>query len=77
MDQIISKSQFKPHVLEYLRLVEKEKKPLVITHGGKPVVQILPFSKDPKKELEALRGTVVKYRDPSKPVGLDDWEILK
>ena len=77
MDQVISKSQFKPHVLEYLRLVEKEKKPLTITHEGKPVVQITPYSDNPQKDLETLRGTVVKFKYPSKPVGLDDWEILK
>lgn len=77
MDQTISKSQFKPHVLEYLRLVENKKHPLIITHGGKPVVKILPYSDDWKKKLEELRGTVLKYEDPTEPVGLDDWEALK
>lgn len=77
MQTIVSKSQFKPQALEYLRLVEKTKKPLVITHEGKPVVQITPYSADPLKDLEALRGTVKKYKDPYKPVGLEDWEILK
>ena len=31
----------------------------------------------PKNKLEELQGTVLKYKDPSKPVGEDDWEGLK
>jgi prevent-host-death family protein len=76
---VISKSQFKPKSLEYLRLVEKEKKPITITHGGVPVVQIVPVKQTKKKEedpLLALRGTVLHYEDPTEPVGLEDWEIL-
>lgn len=75
----VSKAQFKPHVLEYLRLVEKDKKPLTITHAGKPVVQIVPFGskKTDDEILQGLRGSVLKYDDPTEPVGLDDWELLK
>lgn len=77
MQTTVSKSQFKPQVLEYLRLVEKNKKPLIITHAGKPVIQVIPYSEDPKKKLEALRGSVIYYKNPTEPVGLDDWEVLK
>lgn len=77
MQTTVSKSQFKPQALEYLRLVERTKKPLVITHAGKPVVQVIPYSEDPKKKLEALRGSVIYYKNPTEPVGLDEWEILK
>ena len=77
MNTTISKSEFKPHVLEYLRLVEKKKQPLIITHEGKPVVKILPYTYDWKKKLEALQGSVLKYENPSEPVGLEDWERLK
>lgn len=77
MQTIVSKSQFKPQALEYLRLVEKSKKPLIITHAGKPVVQVIPYSENPKKKLEALRGSIIYYKNPSLPVGLDEWEVLK
>lgn len=30
-----------------------------------------------KKILKELRNTVVFYKDPTEPVGLDDWEALK
>lgn len=77
MQQTISKSQFKPKALEYLRNVEKKKRPLTITHAGKPVVQIIPYSKNPNDVLKSLRGTVISYKDPTKPVAEEEWEVLK
>lgn len=80
MQQIVSKSQFKAQALEFLRNVEKTKTPLVITHAGKPVLDIVPHKeqpKDPQTILKSLRGTVLKYEDPTEPVGLGDWEALK
>lgn len=73
--QIVSKSQFKSQVLEYLRDVEKKKQPLVVTHEGKPVVKVIPF-KDPGV-LQSLRGSLKHYKDPNEPVGIEDWEALK
>lgn len=77
MQQTISKSQFKPQVLEYLRIVEKLKKPLIITHAGKPVVKVVPYSETPKNALQTLRNTVVEYKQPTKPVAEKEWEVLK
>ena len=75
----VSKSQFKPKALEYLRKVEKEKKPLTITHGGKPVVRIVPIKEksEDEKILKRLEGTLLYYKDPTEPVGVEDWEALK
>ena len=75
--QLISKSQLKSQLLEYLRKVEKDKKPLIITHVGKPVAKIVPFKEDSATVLKSLRGTVLSYTDPLKPVGENDWEILQ
>ena len=78
MQMIISKSQFKPKVLEYLREVEEKKKTLTITHKGKPVVKVEPFmTKSDEDILKKLKGSVTYYKDPTKPVGLSDWEALK
>lgn len=77
MQQIVSKSQFKARVLGYLRQVERLKSPLVITHLGKPVVEVKPYIKAEPDILGALRGTVLKYDDPMEPVGVEDWEALK
>ena len=78
MLQTVSKSQFKAKALEYLREVEKKKKTLIITHGGKPVVEIVPY-KEKKDEdiLKSLRGSLIFYKDPTEPVGVEDWEALK
>ena len=79
MPQItVSKSQFKPKALEYFRLVEKKKKTLVITHNKKPIAKIIPYEEENDEEiLKQLRGTVTYYKNPTQPVGAEDWEVLK
>ena len=79
MQQTVSKSQFKAQALQYLREVERQKTPLIITHAGKPVAKVIPYKdeSDPKEVLKSLRGSVIKYIDPTEPVGLEDWEVLK
>ena len=77
MDQLISKSKFKPNALKYFREVQQKGKILIITDRGKPVIKIMPYSEDPSEALKALRNTVIKYESPTDPVGLNDWEALK
>ena len=76
MQQTISKSQFKPQVLEYFRMVEKSKKPLIITHDGKPTIKISAYNEDKDSGLAQLKSSVLSYTDPTKPVGVNDWEAL-
>ena len=77
MEELISKSKFKPNALKYFREVQQKGKTLIITDRGKPVVKIIPYSEDPSEALKALRNTVIKYEAPTAPVGLNDWEALK
>ena len=77
MEEMISKSQFKPRALYYFREVEKTGRELIISDRGKPVLKIVPYTQDPEEALKTLRNTVVKYEDPTEPVGLEDWEALK
>ncbi len=77
MENQVSKSQFKPHALNYFREVERTGKALIITDRGKPVLKILPYSEEPDKALAMLRNSVIKYEKPTEPVGLNDWEALK
>lgn len=30
-----------------------------------------------RKAVDRLRGSVISYKDPFKPIGLEDWEALK
>lgn len=76
----VSKAQFKAKALEYLREVEREKQPLIITHAGKPVVEVVPYKKvnSDKAIRESLKGSILYYIDPDEPaIDPEDWEMLK
>ena len=69
----VSKSQFKPRALAYLREVEETGEPLVLTDPGRFVLRIAPYA--PAAEtLAALRGCVIRYDTATEPVAVDDWE---
>ena len=74
---MISKSKFKPRALHYFREIERTGRELIICDRGKPVLKIEPYAENPEEALKALRNTVIKYEDPTEPVGLEDWETLK
>ncbi len=76
---IISKAEFKPKALEYLRLVEHQKLPLIISHRGKPVVKLVPMREAERQadDLKSLRGSVIEYKLPLAPVAVDDWGVLR
>lgn len=76
MEQFVSKSQFKPRALEYFRKVQEQGVELIITDHGKPVVKIIPYIKNHDDALRRLRNTVLKYENPTEPVGLEEWEAL-
>lgn len=77
MPKTVSKSKFEPRVLEYFRRVEETGEEIVITDHGRPVVKVVPYRVDPDELLKSLRGSVVRYDDPTKPVGEEDWESLR
>ena len=77
MEHTVSKSEFTPHALQYLRQVEETGEELVITDQGVPVLRIIPYSESPAAIMESLRNSVKKYENPLEPVGLGDWESLK
>jgi prevent-host-death family protein len=76
MTKTVSKSQFKPKALAYLREVEETGEALVITDHGRPVVRIAPYA-PAAATLERLRGCVIRYDHPTEPVALEDWEALE
>ena len=77
MANYISKSSFKPQALKYFRQIQEQGQELIITDHAKPVIRITPFREEPHIILEELRNSVIRYDDPFKPVGEDDWEALK
>lgn len=78
MSVFVAKSQFKPKALEYFRQVESTREEMIVTDRGKPVIKIVPYDQaEPHQALKDFRGSVVSYKDPLEPVGLEDWEALK
>ena len=72
--QEISKSQFKPRALEVMREVERTGESVVITDHGRPALELRVYRSKEVDPLDRLKGSVVEYTDPTKPVAEDDWE---
>ncbi len=70
----ISKAKLKPQLLKYLREVQTSGKELIVTHRGRPVLKIVPYTEKPPVLLKKLRGSVTKYQDPLKPVKVE-WGV--
>jgi antitoxin (DNA-binding transcriptional repressor) of toxin-antitoxin stability system len=68
MPQAVSKSQFKPHSLEYFRKIEQTGEELVITDHGRPVLKVVRYVADPEEYFRGLRNTVLHYDAPLEPV---------
>jgi prevent-host-death family protein len=77
MSETVSKSRFKARALEYFRRVQQSGRPLIVTDRGRPVLKIVPYSSDPDDPLSFLRGSGLEYKDPTEPVGLGDWSVLR
>ena len=77
MEIEVSKSQFKAKALEILRRVEATGEPVLVTDHGKPTIEVRRHRSLARSPLDLLRGSVVEYRDPTEPVGEQDWEALK
>ena len=69
----ISKSQFKARALEYFRQVESTGEPIVVTDHGIPVLEVRPYRGKDQSPLLILRGSVLRYSDPTAPVAVE-WE---
>jgi prevent-host-death family protein len=75
---MVSKSRFKAKALEYFRLVERTRKPIVITDNGKAVLKVVPYAEDAADTLRSLRGSVLRYDRPTDPViEPGDWESTR
>lgn len=73
----VSKSQFKAKALEFFRQVETSGEPVVITDHGQPKLEVRPFKPLTRHPLEVLRGSVLRYDNPTAPITEDDWEALQ
>jgi prevent-host-death family protein len=74
----VSKSALKARMFEYFRQVEETGEPLVVTHHGRPVLQVVPYAQkrpmaDVLAEFRAI-GPVRFVGDPNPPT-VDEWDV--
>ena len=70
----VSKSQFKARALEFFRQVEISGESVVVTDHGEPTLEVRPYKLITRHPLDVLRGSVLRYDDPTSPVADNDWE---
>ncbi|NPT54956.1 type II toxin-antitoxin system Phd/YefM family antitoxin [Paraburkholderia elongata] len=74
---LVSKSEFKAKALELFRQVEASGESLIVTDHGKPALEVRPYRGVERSPLDVLRGSVVRYDNPTAPIGEDDWEATQ
>ena len=73
----VSKSEFKAKALEYFRKIEASGESVIVTDHGKPALEVRPYRREDRHPLDILRGTVVRYENPTEPVAESDWELAR
>jgi antitoxin (DNA-binding transcriptional repressor) of toxin-antitoxin stability system len=75
-DNRVSKTEFKARALEFFRHIEASGESVVVTDHGKPTLEVRPYRNADRSPLEVLRGSVVRYIDPTSPVDVD-WDAAQ
>jgi len=73
----VSKSEFKAKALEYFRQVEASGQSVIVTDHGKPALEVRPYRGIERNPLDVLRGSVVRYVNPTEPIAADEWEVTQ
>lgn len=73
----VSKSEFKAKALEFFRLVEASGESVIVTDHGKPAIEVRAYRGIERNPLDVLRGSVVRYDNPTAPVAEDEWEAAQ
>lgn len=72
----VSKTEFKAKALEFFRQVEASGESVIVTDHGKPALEVRPFRGTDRNPFDVLRGTVVRYSNPTEPVDVE-WEAAR
>ena len=73
----VSKSEFKAKALEFFRRVEACGESVIVTDHGKPALEVRPNRGIERNALDVLRGSVVRYDNPTEPVAEGEWEAAQ
>jgi antitoxin (DNA-binding transcriptional repressor) of toxin-antitoxin stability system len=74
---LVSKSEFKAKALEFFRQVEASGESVIVTDHGKPALEVRPYRGIERNPLDVLRGSVVRYDNPTEPVAEGEWEAAQ
>lgn len=77
MNNHVSKSQFKAKALELFRQIETSGEPLIVTDHGQPKLEVRRYRPSTQTPLDVLRGSMLRYDDPTEPVGAEDWDVAQ
>ncbi|GHU08528.1 hypothetical protein AGMMS50225_07330 [Betaproteobacteria bacterium] len=72
----VSKSEFKAKALEFFRQIEFSGNSVIVTDHGKPALEVRRYQGIERSPLDILRGSVLRYDDPTEPVA-DDWDAAQ
>ncbi|GHT93714.1 hypothetical protein FACS1894116_06320 [Betaproteobacteria bacterium] len=72
----VSKSEFKAKALEFFRQIEFSGNSVIVTDHGKPALEVRRYQDIERSPLDILRGSVLRYDDPTEPVA-DDWDAAQ
>ena len=70
----ISKSEFKTKALEFFRQIEASGESVIVTDHGKPTLEVRPYREHSRAPLDILRGSMVRYDNPTESVAENEWE---
>jgi antitoxin (DNA-binding transcriptional repressor) of toxin-antitoxin stability system len=73
----VSKSEFKAKALEFFRQIETSGESVVVTDHGKPTLEVRTYRSNERDPLDVLRGSVVRYENPTEPVADGEWEAAQ
>ena len=74
---LVSKSEFKAKALEFFRQIEASGESVVVTDHGKPTLEVRAYRSVERNPLDVLRGSVVRYENPTEPIADGEWEAAQ
>jgi prevent-host-death family protein len=78
MGKMIGAAEFKANCLRILDEIERSGEPVTVTKRGRPVAEVKPIAKKPRKAVfGALRTPEYSFPDPFSPAHDEPWDAEK
>ncbi len=50
---------------------------MIVTDHGKPALEVRSYRSTARNPLDILRGSVLRYHNPTDPIADDEWEAAQ